>query len=142
MATVQDLKSRNHIFGDLLTVNDILDPAKEREQEDDPYESHNDDIVTVITHKIHHEIAIEKGEVIEIESDNEDDSATPNPLSCSTLILMCAQIQSLCLHYGDPELAFELLETIGKYHAQVNREELRCTAQMRIEDYLTAHSPH
>ena len=145
MATVQDLKSRNRIFGDLLTVDDILDPPEEREQEEDPYEYHtDDDLVAVITEEIRHEIAIENGEVIQIESDDEDDSspATPNLLSRSALILMCAQIQSSCLHYGDPELAFELSETIGKYRAQVNREELRCATQTRIEDYLAVRSPH
>jgi hypothetical protein len=141
MATVQDLKSRNRVFGDLLTVDDILDPPEEREQEEDPYECHNDDIVAVITEEIRHEIAVENGEVIQIESDDEDDSPA-DLLSCSTLISLCAQIQSSCLHYGDPELAFELSESIRKYHTQLNREELKHATQTRIEDYLASRSPH
>lgn len=89
-----------------------------------------------IAEEVCHEIAVENGEVIQVESDEEDDP--PASLSCSELISLCAKIQSSCLHYGDPNLAFGLLETIGRYHTQLNREEMRKAKQTSIEDYLVA----
>ena len=54
MDTVKDLKSRNRIFGDLPTIDDILDPPEERVQEEDPYSSYQgqDDIVKAITEEV------------------------------------------------------------------------------------------
>ena len=136
MNTVKVLKSRNHIFGDLPTINDILDPPEEQEQEEVPYSSYqgHSDLVKVIADEVCHKIAVEKGEVILVESDDEDDA--PASLSHLELISLCTQIQSSCLHHGDPHLAFELSETIGRYCMQLSREEMRKAKQMSIEDYL------
>ena len=90
-----------------------------------------------IAEEVRHEIAVEKGEVILVESDDEDDApGSLDSLSRSELISLCTQIQSSCLHYGDPHLAFELSETARRYCAQLNREEMRKAKQTSIEDYL------
>ena len=65
--TVQNLKSRKRIFGELMTVDEILDPPEERGNENEEY-SADTDVVTAIVEKVQHEIAVEKGEVIEVQS--------------------------------------------------------------------------
>lgn len=117
----------------------FLTPSpEEREQEDlcSSYGSHGD-IVKANAEEVRHEIPVENGEVIQVESDDEPEDDAP-ALSRSELISLCTQIQSSCLHYGDPDWAFELSGTIGRYRAQLNREEMRKAKQTSMEDYLVA----
>ncbi|KAF8343386.1 hypothetical protein F5887DRAFT_918607 [Amanita rubescens] len=108
--SVHDLKSRNRIFGELLTIDEMLDPPEERENADsDQYDGHTD-VVMAIVEEVRDEISVEKGETIEVQSDDEDNDLQANKLlSRTSLISLCTEIQTSCLQYGDPQLAFELL---------------------------------
>ena len=76
---VQNLKSRKHIFGELMTADEILNPPEEWGNENEEY-SADTDVVTAIVEEVQHEIAVEKGEVIEVQSDDGDEAN--EPLSC------------------------------------------------------------
>jgi hypothetical protein len=134
---VQNLKSHKHIFGELMTADEILDPPEEQgnenKNENEEY-SADTDVVTAIVEEVQCEIAVEKGEVIEVQSDDKDEAN--EPLSCSSVISLCTQIQMSCLQYGDPQLAFELSENICRYCAQLYKEESKNAKQMMIDDYF------
>ena len=127
----------NCVFGELLTADEMLDPPEEREDGDsDQYDGHTD-VVMAIMEEVHNEMSIEKGEIIEVQSDNEDNGLQANKLlSCTSLISLCTEIQASCLQYGDPQLAFELSENIRRYRAQLCREETMNVKQTRLDNYF------
>ena len=102
----------------------MLDPPEEREDGDsDQYDGHTD-VMMAIVEEVRNEMSIEKGEIIEVQSDDEDNGLQANKLlSRTSLISLCTEIQASCLQYGDPQLAFELSENIHRYRVQLCREE-------------------
>ena len=127
-------KIRNRVFGELL------DPPEEREDDDsDQYDGHTD-VVMAIVEEVRNEMSIEKGEIIEVQSDDEDNGLQANKLlSHTSLISLCTEIQASCLQYGDPQLAFELSENIPRYRAQLCREETRNAKQYSRYTYHACH---
>jgi hypothetical protein len=102
----------------------MLDPPEEREDGDsDQCDGHTDVMMTIVE-EVRDEISIEKGEIIEVQFDNEDNDLQANKLT--SLISLCTEIQASCLwRHSDSQLAFELSENIRRYRAQLCREETR-----------------
>ena len=69
MGKVKLLKSCNRIFGDVPTVEELLDPVEEREQE----EAVTDGSVKGIIKQVQKEVAEVNREVIEIDESDDDD---------------------------------------------------------------------
>ena len=129
-------KIPNGVFGELLTADEMLDPPEEREDGDsDQYDGHTD-VVMAIVEEVRNEMSIEKGEIIEVQSDDEDNGLQDKLLSRTSLISLCAEIQASCLQYGDPQLAFEFSENIRRYRAQLCREETMNAKQTRLDNYF------
>jgi hypothetical protein len=53
----------------LPTIEELISPLEEHENEDNPQSLNNDKIVA----QVHYEKALEQGEIIEIESKEEED---------------------------------------------------------------------
>ncbi|KAG2074932.1 hypothetical protein BDR04DRAFT_1140477 [Suillus decipiens] len=75
MESINDLKERKRIFGTLLTIDKILDPAEERDNGDLPNFEGGDQ---AIADEVRREIAVANGEVIEIDSDDESEEDEPS----------------------------------------------------------------
>ncbi|KIJ59004.1 hypothetical protein HYDPIDRAFT_171009 [Hydnomerulius pinastri MD-312] len=88
MESVHTLKSHNHIFGTLLTVDELLDPVEERDSGD--LESLADGSIKGIADKVQWEMAIANGEIIKIEDEDNDvdDNLTDPSFSRTDLIKM------------------------------------------------------
>ena len=129
-------KIPNGVFGELLTADEMLDPPEEREDGDsDQYDGHTD-VVMAIVEEVRNEMSIEKGEIIEVQSDDEDNGLQDKLLSRTSLISLCTEIQASCLQYGDPQLAFEFSENIRRYRAQLCREETMNAKETRLDNYF------
>ncbi|KAF8427659.1 hypothetical protein L210DRAFT_3508850 [Boletus edulis BED1] len=72
MQTVQNLKARNRIFGEPPTLGDLLEPPEEKEIRAEPSDE-PDKTDEVIAHIVSKEIATVDAEVIEDNSDDEDE---------------------------------------------------------------------
>ncbi|KAF9233733.1 hypothetical protein BU15DRAFT_66351 [Melanogaster broomeanus] len=66
MQSVDVLKSRNRIFDTPPTLNELLDPPEEAEIREM-------DLAREIVEMVEHEMAVARGEVIEIDSDEDED---------------------------------------------------------------------
>jgi len=137
MQTIDNLKSRNRIFGVPPTVDELLDPAEEREVEDSPFDSQ--DPVKAVADVVRHEIAIADGRVMEIESDDDDDSDDNSAASITRaeLSALCQRIETACLQYGNPQVALHLSELLCNYRGQLRREELQNAKQTFLDQYFT-----
>ncbi|KAF9221517.1 hypothetical protein BS17DRAFT_711091, partial [Gyrodon lividus] len=91
METVDTLKSRNHIFGTPPTLLELLDPPEEKEIRQGPLlEANRSD--EAIMDAVHQEMAASKHDVIEVESDDEDDPADP-PITHANVMVMCQLLE-------------------------------------------------
>lgn len=99
---VDDLKRRNQIVGTPLTLEEILDPIEEREISDSEYrfEGGDNDIVD----QVNHEMAVKKGEIVEIEEEEEAEA----DVGIGEIIQMCEQVARLSHKYGDVETSLDL----------------------------------
>ena len=72
--SVENLKGRNRIFGDLLTLNELLDPIEEKENFNTDASVFEDDVAIIA--EVHHREALRNRDVIEVDSDDDDDGDT------------------------------------------------------------------
>lgn len=135
MGKVKLLKSHNHIFGDVPTVEELLDPVEEREQE----EAVMDGSVKGIIKQVQKELAEVNREVIEVdESDGDDEhEADKSPVqSCHNLISHCQQLVQSCMQYGDPQTSLDLANQLLKFRAVLRRDELLNSTQTTLDRFF------
>ena len=125
MSSIKELKSRNRIFGSLPTIEELINPPEERENESlQRFDSDNE-----IVAQVHYKKALEQGEIVEISSDEEEDDA---PLVSTTEILdMCKTLGSLCLDTGAGS-ASELSRILRRFRAEVSQEHMKGMKQTTI----------
>ncbi|KAG1723733.1 uncharacterized protein EDB91DRAFT_1087726 [Suillus paluster] len=130
--SLHDLMTRNRIFGRPLSLDEFLEPAEEQEVGDLGFEGGDKDIVAAVNR----EIAEKSGEVIEVES-NEEEDAKPEVSRAETLAL-CQRLEGACLQFGnaDSTLPLELLKQIRLFRAELRHEELLHSTQTTIDAYF------
>ncbi|KAH0833048.1 hypothetical protein J3R83DRAFT_12039 [Lanmaoa asiatica] len=90
-------KRQNSIFNTLPTLDDVLGPPEEVEiREMDIFSSSEkgEEIVDVVCHKI----AVARGDVIKVDSDEEDNPPCVTRVQAMTL---CKQLAGVVLEYGE-----------------------------------------
>ncbi|KAF8140331.1 hypothetical protein EV363DRAFT_1152947 [Boletus edulis] len=133
MESVNELKSKNRIFGSPPTVDELLDPTEEREMEEPRFDEN--DLEKSIADEVRREIAGEN--VAEAESDDECEPVGPT-VTRGELIQLCEQLESGCMEYGDPQLSLDLLGRIRTYRATLRREELVNAKQTSLDRFFKA----
>ncbi|KAI6110316.1 hypothetical protein EDD16DRAFT_1522324 [Pisolithus croceorrhizus] len=86
------LKSHNWIFGPPPMIDEILDPKEEKEVGESQYMFEGGDAEVAAV--VQHELALKQGEIVEVESDAEDEQ-TPPKLDYPDLIHMCETIEAI-----------------------------------------------
>ena len=137
MGKVELLKSRNRIFGEIPTVEELLNPVEEREQE----EPVTDGSVKGIIEHVRREAAEANGEVVEADESGGDDEheglGDDSPVqSCSDLISLCRQLAQSCLQYGDPQSSLDLSNQLLKFRGVLLREELLNSTQTTLDRFF------
>jgi len=102
MTSVDELERRKRIFGEPPMVEDLIQPPEERDGGTEEVEVHDD---VEIVAKIKQRISIESREVVEVESDGEEDvEDDPFPqIALTDAIAMCEKLEkaSIMLGYAD-----------------------------------------
>ena len=78
------------------------------------------------------------GEVIEVESDKDEDTQAEPELSRTETLGLCQWLEGACLQFGnaDPTLPLELLKQIRLFRAHLRRDELLHGMQTTIDSYF------
>ncbi|KAG0694591.1 hypothetical protein DFH29DRAFT_959498 [Suillus ampliporus] len=134
MQSVRELQARNRIFGTLPTTDELLDPAEERDKgEFSAFEGGDSSIADTVRH----EIAVANGEVIEVDSDEDDDDEVDPSITRKDILDLCQQLEVGCMQYGDPQFSLDLSSQLRKFRANLRREELLNARQTSLERFFS-----
>ncbi|KIK92993.1 hypothetical protein PAXRUDRAFT_146061 [Paxillus rubicundulus Ve08.2h10] len=106
------LQQCNCVFGEPLSLNEILDPTEEQDigNSDSSTKLATDEAIAT---SVCQEMAVTNGDVIEVDpdsdSDNEDSGST---LTCESALKLCQQLKSVCLVFGDAGSSLKLLREL------------------------------
>ena len=128
MVSVEELKRRGHIHGDLFMLEELVDPLDEKEIGKDLLICTDEEIVEQINNKKEGLC----GAALENESDS-DVEAKRTHLECQAAIRMCQELEDHCLDVGG-EHTLELSHNLRRFRAQLRREEMQSTNQKTLED--------
>ena len=130
MASVVELKNRNRIFGPLATVEELVNPVEEQENEDSLNEAIDDgDIVA----QVHREQASNVEEVSEDErSDDESEDTTQNGLGTTEIVELCKQLETVCLGTAVGN-ALELTRNLRHFRAELLRTRMANARQVTLD---------
>ena len=131
MLSVKELKSRNRIFGPLPMIKELINPSEERENEDNSQILDDDAIVA----QVHYEKALEQGEIIEIESEEEkeENEDTLPQVTITKALEMCRVLDSFCLDNGTG-IAMELSRVLHHLWAEVSWDYMQNMKQSTLVD--------
>ncbi|KIJ04375.1 hypothetical protein PAXINDRAFT_122841 [Paxillus involutus ATCC 200175] len=131
-ASVKALKVRNRIIGTPMTIDEILAPREEAEIGATMHNFEGGD--KAIVAEVRHQLAVECGEVIEIDSDSDDEDDEPVPIpSRSELILICEKLEMACITYSDAGTSLELSRQLRQFRGALRCEELQNAKQVTLQ---------
>lgn len=134
MQSVQELQARNHIFSTLPTIDELLDPAEERDKgEFSAFEGGDSSIADTVCH----EIAVANGEVIEVDSDEDNNNKVDPSITYQDILDLCQQLEVGCMQYGDPQFSLDLSSQLRKFCVNLRREELLNARQTSLERFFS-----
>ncbi len=133
MASVEELRKRNRVFGELPAVEELTDPVQEHEvSEDSPYAFPGGD--KDIVEQVLHEGRVQRGEVVEVEDNNDDEDDDPDAhVTRRDTIGLVAQLERLSIKFGD---TVELPQKLRRFRAQLLRDDLLNSKQTHIDSYF------
>ncbi|KAF9220550.1 hypothetical protein BS17DRAFT_759531 [Gyrodon lividus] len=127
-------KAQNRIFDTLLTLDEVLDPPEEVEIHEVEIFSSGKKGEEEIIDAVQHEMAVARGKVIEIDSDEED-----NLEPCITRVqamVLCEQLAGAVLEYGEAEDLSELSKQLCRFRAHLRRQEFANAKQRTLDTYV------
>ncbi|KAG2041219.1 hypothetical protein BDR03DRAFT_1007547 [Suillus americanus] len=128
--SIEELTTWRRIIGAPLTADEIVDPQEERNTgEVSAYE--DDDAIVA---EIQHRQAIRSGELVEVESDDEDEDDPPKV--CATeLIPLCKKLETACIARVSAGSSLELVHRLCAFRAALRREELQNAKQATLDKF-------
>lgn len=133
LEAIEDLRDCNRIFGTPMTVEELLAAREEMEIGEERYRFENDDAAIVA--EVQHQMAVEKGEIIEIESDDDDIQPHAAPVPRSEILQMCEKLEMACMSESDANTSLELTRLLRKFHGELRRKELLNAKQSTLDGY-------
>jgi hypothetical protein len=75
---------------------------------------------------VRHQMAVERGEIIEVDSDDEEDAQPAvTPMSSSEIVLLCEKLETACISRSHAGASLELIRHVRKFRGEMHREELQ-----------------
>ena len=116
---LQELTTRRRIIGIPLTIDEILEPQEEKNiGEVTAYE--DDDAIVA---EIQRRQRIRNGELVEEDSDDEDEGDQPK-LCAAELIPLCEKLEAACIARAGADSSLDLIHGLRAFRATLRREEL------------------
>ena len=98
MASIAELHLQHWIFGDMPSLEDLLDPAEEKEIGDSPYQFEGADAEIVA--EVYHQMAVYKHNIVDVDSEDEHKAEEEIEVSVTGIIEHCHKLEGLCLKYS------------------------------------------
>ncbi|KAG6885130.1 hypothetical protein C0995_009563, partial [Termitomyces sp. Mi166 len=135
MESVNELVKKKRIFGEPLSLEELVDPIEEREDPDSSYtfDSGEAEIISQVWREMAEKGAID---VIEIDDLDDEDNDPDGDVPCAEVITLCKKLERLCVRYGDSDLPLELPRQLRKFRAQLHRKQMADSKQSHLERYF------
>jgi hypothetical protein len=131
MEIVRDLHGWKRIStAGMPTIKDLVDPPEEHEIRQSQFDFQTD---AKIVAAVRQEEAIERGEVIEIIDDSDDEDLAPDMVTADVLEL-CQKLEKICLAKGQPDQSMALAQELRQFRAHVRRDELLNNKQITLAE--------
>ena len=119
----------------------MLNPAEEMVVGDLQYRFEGGD--KEIVELVQHEIAVAKGEVMELDSsDDEDKGELELEASVDDVIRLCQQMEGLCLRFDSNDKSLSLAQRLCQYCVDLKRVQLTSAKQTTLEEYMKPAGGH
>ena len=130
---VDSLSQRKRIIGTRLTLDEMLNPSEEDEigESDHSFEGGDKDIVD----QVRYEMAVKKGEIIEIEEDKPGDEPEEQ-VGIGEMMRLCEQVKLFSLRYGDPEVSLDLSQRLRRFRIHLRKKEMENVKQTTLERWF------
>jgi hypothetical protein len=109
----------------------LVDPSAEREVGESAYRFEGGD--TEIVAEVRHQMAVESGEVIEVDSDSEAEDEGEADVGKAEMIRLCQQLEGLCIKYGATDSSLDLSRQLRRFRAYLRQEELKNASQKTLD---------
>ena len=137
MTAIETMRERHILQGSAPTIEDLVNPPEEQDPKDeDELDFRSDaDIVAAV----HHEMAIERGEIE--QEDGLDDEKEPEraALSQHEIIQLCKTLEKVSLLEVDATFSSEslnLTSQLQKYQAHLQKMDIKSLQQSTIDKFF------
>ncbi|KAJ7850778.1 hypothetical protein B0H14DRAFT_2581769 [Mycena olivaceomarginata] len=114
-----------------LSIDELLDPADEREIGQALYELPAE--VSDIIAQVVHEEAVARGDVMDVDEDDDETDAEDGPeLSSTAIIDICRTLEKVCLAKGDPTASMVLANNLRQFRGQIQKEAATNARQITL----------
>jgi hypothetical protein len=129
MNSVADLKKHNRIFGEVPTLEQLVNPIEEQDVGESLYRFEGDDEIVAL---VRHEQAVECGEVVEIVSDEEGEEDQCNgDMGSADMIQSCERLKKACLS-SVAGSSLEVLRVLCCFRAQLLQVDFQQAKQTML----------
>ncbi|KAF8439861.1 hypothetical protein L210DRAFT_3540641 [Boletus edulis BED1] len=132
LRSVDALKSRNRVFNTPPTLDELLDPPEEMEIREAELFPTGEKGKEEIVNPVQHEMAVARGEVTEIDSDEDEDPVE----QCVTRVKamqLCEELEKAVLEYADGE-DLGLLKQLCCFRAQLRKQQFTGMRQTTLHE--------
>jgi hypothetical protein len=130
---VQDLVRRKRIIGTTLTLEEMLNPLEENEVGESTYQfEHGDDEIIA---KVNHEMAVQQGEIVEVESDKDDEAENGTPMGLGEMVRITEQMEGICISHGTKDMALDLARRLRQFRIELRRQEQAALTQPTLRRF-------
>jgi hypothetical protein len=138
--SIGELKRRKAIKGTPPTMEEFLEPMEERISESDlmfELEGGDEEIVK----RVQHQIAVDNGEVMEVDSESDSDNEVDSEPKISTaeIMTMCQRLEGVCSEkMGGSDCVYHLSQNLRRFRGYLRREELKNAKQMTLDQFFSS----
>ena len=116
-----------------MTINEFLASKEEAEVGKLMHQFEGGDAGIVA--EVRHQMAVEHGNIVEINSEDEEDIQPMTPISCSEIIQLCEKLEMACLTQIDVDTLLELTRQLRRFRGVMRHKELQNMKQTTLNSY-------
>ena len=93
--------------------------------------------------EVQREIAIQKGDIIELESDDDSEDDIGDVVLQGEVLKLCEALEKSCLRYGNDstEFSIDLPRQLRQYRAKLRQDGLQNSTQSLLKNYFIRNAP-
>ena len=129
--SIKELQMRNRIFGTAPTLDEFIEPPAEKDHGDQTHQFDGDDEIVA---QVHYEEAVKRGEVIEVDSDEEVDENEGVSMTDVEMISLCERLEKASLTSA-AECSLDVVTVLRRFRAQLSKIGFEKAKQTKLTSF-------